>query len=164
MGPQDQRDYEALFRASFGSVTRTVFLVVHDRAVAEEITQDAFLKLFERWGTVGQYERPEAWARKVALRMAVKWVRRERLRPWREARGAVVPWAREVGDGGLFAAVQSLPAQQRACVVLHYWEDQPVIQIANTLGVSVSTVKQHLFRARARLAATVGEELSDDVR
>ena len=53
---------------------------------------------------------------------------------------------------------------QRAAVVLFYWEDRPVSEIAQTLEVSDSTVKQHLYRARHRLAELLGEEVSDDVR
>ena len=53
---------------------------------------------------------------------------------------------------------------QRAVVVLFYWEDQSVFDIARALEVSESTVKQHLFRARARLAGLLGEEVADDVR
>ena len=53
---------------------------------------------------------------------------------------------------------------QRAVVVLFYWEDQSVFDIARALEVSESTVKQHLFRARARLASLLGEEVADDVR
>jgi RNA polymerase sigma-70 factor (ECF subfamily) len=53
---------------------------------------------------------------------------------------------------------------QRAVVVLHYFEDRPVLEIARTLQVSESTVKQHLYRARSRLAQSLGEEVGSDVR
>ena len=58
------------------------------------------------------------------------------------------------------------PAEPDAarCVVLFYWEDQSVFDIAHALGGLESTVKQHLFRARARLADLLGEEVSGDVR
>jgi RNA polymerase sigma-70 factor (ECF subfamily) len=52
---------------------------------------------------------------------------------------------------------------QRAAVVLYYWADQPVQEIARTLAVSESTVKQHLFRARGRLAELLREEVGEDV-
>ena len=49
MRAEDRPDYEWVFRASFTSITRTVFLIVHDREAAEEITQEAFIKLLQRW-------------------------------------------------------------------------------------------------------------------
>jgi RNA polymerase sigma-70 factor (ECF subfamily) len=52
---------------------------------------------------------------------------------------------------------------QRAAVVLFYWEDQSVREVARALQVSESTVKQHLYRARHRLADVLGEQVSDDV-
>ena len=86
MDRDEERDYEWVFRAGFASVARTVFLIVGSQAVAEEITQEAFIKLLQKWSTVSDYERPEAWARKVAVRIAVRHVGRERSRPLRELR------------------------------------------------------------------------------
>lgn len=158
-------DYESVFRAGFATVSRTVFLIVGSRAVAEEITQEAFLKLLERWSRLRDYDRPEAWVRKVAVRMAVRHVGRERSRPLRELRAQ--PAAREeppLPDPEVARAVSALAPMQRAVVALHYWEDRPVLEIARLLGVSESTVKQHLFRARARLADNLREEVTGDVR
>jgi RNA polymerase sigma-70 factor (ECF subfamily) len=57
----------------------------------------------------------------------------------------------------LVRAVASLAPQQRAAVALYYLEDLPVEEVAHLLGVSASTVKQHLHRARARLATLLSE-------
>ena len=154
--------YEDLFRDRFASVVRTVYLIVHDQRVAEEIGQDAFVKLLERWATVATYERPEAWVRKVAVRIALRHLGRERSRPLRE-RLAAAPTITADPDPDLSAAVRSLSPMQRAAVVLFYWEDRPVDEIAQVLQVSESTVKQHLFRARTRLAGALGEEVNADV-
>jgi RNA polymerase sigma-70 factor (ECF subfamily) len=165
MQADDRRDYEWVFRASFTSITRTVYLIVHDQGAAQEITQDAFIKLLEKWGDIAGYDRPEAWVRKVALRMAVRHVGRERRRPVTEARAQ--PFSRaapSVPDPDVARAVRQLAPMQRAVVVLHYFEDRPVLEIARTLQVSESTVKQHLYRARSRLAQTLGEEVGSDVR
>jgi RNA polymerase sigma factor (sigma-70 family) len=161
----ERAGYEWVFRATFPSVTRTVYLIVHDRAVAEEIAQDAFLKLLQKWSSIADYERPEAWVRKVAVRMAIRHVGRERSRPNRELKAR--PWQTHEPadpDPDLLRAVRALAPMQRAVVVLFYWEDRSVIEIGRTLQVSESTVKQHLYRARARLAAVLGEEVGTDVR
>lgn len=165
MRSDERRDYEAVFRATFASVVRTVHLIVHDRAVAEEIAQDAFVKLLQKWSTVAGYERPEAWVRKVAVRMSIRHVHRERSRPLRETKAQPrEPVEAPLPDPDLVRAVRELAAMQRAVVVLFYWEDRPVADIARILEVSESTVKQHLHRARARLAALLGEEVGTDVR
>lgn len=162
--PVDHEDEFAwLFRAHFASVARTIRLIVGDGARAEEITQEAFVKLWQQWDTLAGYERPQAWARLVAVRMAVRDVRRERNRPWRERRSSI-PVARPTPDPDLERALRTLTPMQRAAVVLHYYEDRPVAEIASALGVSESTIKQHLFRARHRLAELLVEEVTDDVR
>jgi RNA polymerase sigma-70 factor (ECF subfamily) len=160
----EQRDYEWVYRAGFTSVARTVFLIVGSQAVAEEIAQEAFLKLLQKWSTVCDYERPEAWARKVAVRMAVRHVGRERSRPQRELRAQPQPRSQPLPDPEVARAVAALAPMQRASVALYYWEDRPVLEIARMLQVSESTVKQHLHRARAHLAVALREEVSGDVR
>jgi RNA polymerase sigma-70 factor (ECF subfamily) len=65
-------------------------------------------------------------------------------------------------DVDLGNAIGVLPPMQRAAVVMHYFDDLPVADIARILVVSESTVKQHLYRARHRLADLLGEEVAAD--
>lgn len=165
---RDERrlEYEGVFRSAYPSVLRAVVLITRDRARGEEICQDAFLLLLQRWAVVSDYEYPEAWVRKVAVRKAVRAVRRDGRRHALELLGrrrtedAVSPaWP----DVDLARALADLAPKQRAAVVLHYLEDLPVSEVARVLEVSESTVKQHLFRARHRLAVLLGEEVVDHV-
>jgi hypothetical protein len=66
----DEAEYRDLFEAVHARVARTVWFVVHDEQVAQEITQDAFFELFRNWDRVRAYERPDLWVRRVALRKA----------------------------------------------------------------------------------------------
>jgi RNA polymerase sigma factor (sigma-70 family) len=163
---QASEDYDWWFRAAYTPVARTVFLIVHDRATAEDVVQDAFVQLYRHWSTVQGYERPDLWVRRVAIRMAVRRVKRDRMRTDRE-RLAVID-SREhadqsLPDPDLRRAVATLSPMQRAAVVLHYWADESVFDIARTLEVSESSVKQHLFRARSRLAILLDEGVTGDV-
>jgi RNA polymerase sigma-70 factor (ECF subfamily) len=160
---RDQGDYDWYFRACFGPVARTVFLIVHDRTQAEDIAQEALYRMLKHWRTVSTYERPDAWVRRVAIRIAIREVQRAGARPTKERLGQPTPYD-AMPDPDVARAVGSLAPMQRAAVVLYYWEDRPVSEIAQTLAVSESTVKQHLHRARHRLAQLLGEEVSDDVR
>ena len=101
----------------------------------------------------------------MAVRLAIKQAKRNRTQ-------LVVTLPDESGavdqrpDVDLARAVASLPAQQRAAVALFYLEDRPVDEVAHLLKVSTSTAKQHLHRARARLAevlAETKEEVPGDV-
>jgi RNA polymerase sigma factor (sigma-70 family) len=159
----EQEEYDWYFRACFAPVSRTVFLIVHDRMLAEDVTQEALYQMLRHWRTVSTYERPEAWVRRVAIRMAVREAQRAAARPAKERLAQPVPH-HELPDPDVARAVAVLAPMQRAVVVLFYWEDRPVHEIAELLGVSDSTVKQHLHRARHRLAAVLGEEEVDDVR
>lgn len=53
----DELKYAWLFRAYFPDVLRTVTFILHDRGPAEEVAQEAFIKLFQNWRTVSRYER-----------------------------------------------------------------------------------------------------------
>jgi DNA-directed RNA polymerase specialized sigma24 family protein len=164
MKAEASAEFDWWFRARYSSIARTVFLVTADRGRAEEITQDAFMKMWQHWSSVRRYERPDAWVRRVAIRAAVKQVKRERMRKERERLGVVQADPTPLPDPDLARGVAQLSPMQRAVVVLFYWEDQSVFDIARALEVSESTVKQHLFRARSRLAVVLGEEATDDVR
>jgi RNA polymerase sigma factor (sigma-70 family) len=159
---QERLEYEWLFRASYPSVLRTVFLITRDIGRAEEVCQDAYLLLLERWSKVSQFEHPEAWVRKVAVRMAIRVTQREKRRTRLEATAQNAPEP-HLPDLDLATALGELTPMQRAAVVLYYYEDRPVIEVARALRVSPSTVKQHLYRARSRLAELLHEEVRGDV-
>jgi RNA polymerase sigma factor (sigma-70 family) len=159
---EDRADYEWLFRATFARIHRSVTLILRDRDRAEEITQEAFLKLLENWRKVSGYEQPEAWVRRVAIRLAVREARREGWRFTKERETVHTSPVAEP-DADLARAVATLAPRQRAAVVLHYYSDLPVLEVARILNVSESTVKQHLLRARQRLAHLLSEEASGHV-
>ncbi len=159
-------DFSVLFRAEYVRTTRTVFLVVHDRGHAEEIAQDAFMQLLDRWSTVSAYDQPGAWVRRVAIRMAVRHLRRDRMRSMLERRTHLGPEPSEeltLPQTEVLAAVRQLPTNQRVAIVLHYFEDRPVADIAEALGCAPATARVHLHKARHRLAAILGEEVDDVV-
>jgi RNA polymerase sigma-70 factor (ECF subfamily) len=66
-------------------------------------------------------------------------------------------------DLDLADAIQQLPPRQRSAVVLFYFEDRPMQEIADILGCSTSTGWVHLHKARKKLADLLGEEVSESV-
>ena len=157
--------FEDLFAGEFPRVARTIHHIVGDRARAEEVTQDAFLELLRNWRKVASYDRPDLWVRRVAIRKA----QRERHRSWRRVeleRTTLEDDAIEVPTPApeVLAAVRRLAPRQRAVVVLFYFEDRPMTEIADILGCSESTGWSQLHTARRHLAETLAEEVTDDVR
>ena len=156
-------EFNWLFAREYRSVVRSVNLVLRNEGQAEEITQDAFVRLLEHWGKVSRYDRPGAWVRRVALRMATRAAARERrVRNLlsREREVAVVAPERDLD---VWDAVRALPPRQRAVVALFYLEDMPITEVADILACSESTVSVHLHRARKALAAVVGTEVDSGV-
>ena len=132
-------EYAWFFRAEFPMVLRTVFLILGDRGKAEDVTQEAFIQLLSHWKKISRYERPDAWVRREAIRLAVKAQRRERMREVLE-RDTSGPQGTKAPDVDLANALQQLPLKQRTCVLLFYYEDRPIAEIVDILGISEGSV------------------------
>jgi len=142
--------FASVFRAEWAPVTALVTVLLGDRDEADDVTAEAFVRLYAQWRRVSHYDRPGAWVRRVAMNLAFS--RRSRKTASFEPRPATEPV-----DIDLQRAILSLPKKQRAAIVLHYFEDRPVAEIAEILACAASTAKVHLHRGRARLAELLGE-------
>jgi RNA polymerase sigma factor (sigma-70 family) len=165
MGREDEvRD---LFDDNYDQVVRTAFLIVQDWGRAEEVAQDAFVQLLRYWGRVSGHEMPAAWVRRVAVRLAVRSVRREQRLTTALARSGPPPNVADPAEAAtsadVLAALGRLPGKQRAAAVLFYFEDRPLDEIADLLDCSTSSAGVHLHRARIRLGELLGEEVVGDV-
>ena len=152
-----EADYTAFFRAEYPAVLRTLTLILRDPARAEELTQDAFVQLLRHWPKVAGYEQPHAWVRRVAIRLAMRTVRRRRLISivTLDMHSMIAAPAPRRID--LSAAIGRLSGAQRAAIVLHYFEDRPVADVAAILGCAEATARVHLHRGRNRLRELLGE-------
>lgn len=129
---------------------------------AEEVAQDAFVKLLENWPKVREYDDVDAWVRTVAIRMLISRHRRRQVATLGLARLAarrgIASTANAVDDRiDLDAALAALPVASRAVLVLHHVHDLPVDEVADLLQLPIGTVKSRLSRARAALAPRVTE-------
>jgi RNA polymerase sigma factor (sigma-70 family) len=108
---------------------------------------------------VRDYDRPEAWVRRVAMNLAADRARSLRRQTRALLRLELPPQvpAVSVETLALVEALWTLPVRQRQAIVLHYLVDLPVEEIAQTLGVPGGTVKSLLARGRRALAARLGE-------
>ena len=151
------RDFEEFYAANYGKVNALVAALLGDRNEAEDVTQETFARALARWPRLGSYELPEAWVRRVALRLAIDSRRRLRrtLRTLLSLRAAARDTEPEPGIALTFTplgrALTRIPLREREVVVLHYVADLSVEQIAHDRGIGVSTVKARLAAGRRRL-------------
>lgn len=123
-------------------------------ADAEEIAQDAFVKLLEKWPQVREYDDVDAWLRTVAVRMLISRHRRRQVATLGLRKLAARTEPVRAADGtrlDVVRALDALPLTHRAAVLLHHVHDLPVEEVATLLRVPVGTVKSRLSRARAAL-------------
>jgi RNA polymerase sigma-70 factor, ECF subfamily len=151
--------FEEFYAATVDRLLGQLFLVTGDLHLAEEIIQEAFTRASMRWSHVRDYDRPEAWVRRVAMNLAA-----DRARSLRRQTRALLKLgpppampAVSVETLVLVEALRTLPVRQRQAIVLHYLADLPVAEIAQALDVPSGTVKSLLARGRRALAAKLGE-------
>ena len=148
-------DYLAFVESHQHRLLRAAYLICGNRHQAEDLLQDALLKLALRWPSVRDGD-PAAYVRAILYRDAVSWWRRRR-REWLSA----YPPERPDTDGDpalrltVRAALDRLPPRQRAVVVLRYFEDLTEVATAEALGVTVGTVKSQCHDALRRLRDVV---------
>lgn len=161
-----QDDFDEFYRETSRRTLRYAYALCGDAATAQDLTQEAYVRAWQRWRRVGEYEHADAWVRLVVARLATDaWRRLGLRRRW----DATAYPARPVDPPGedtvlITAALRRLPIRQRQAVALHYLMDLSVLDIAAEMGASEGTVKSWLARGRAALAqiltTTTTEEAS----
>jgi len=152
VAPPDLQDFSDFYGRHFSAVARAVRPIVGHQA--DDVAQEAFIRLQTRWASVSGYDAPHAWVRRVAIRIAMRQAERDRLRAILE-REVSAPTPPGPCDPDLERAIGELPARMRAAIVLHHLEDRPVADLAALFGCSESLVKVWLHRARGQLADRV---------
>jgi RNA polymerase sigma-70 factor, ECF subfamily len=150
-------DFREFYQASYGRTVAMLAAITGSRAEAEDIAQESYARALARWTLLRGYQLPDAWVRKVALRLAIDSGRRYRRRLAAAARLAAQrhAYSPEPGEdlkyGPLGAALLDLPMRERQVLVLHYLADLPVDAIAREFGLPAGTVKTRLSAGRRHL-------------
>lgn len=152
-------------RARAEPLRRFAFLLCGDWHLAEDLVQATMVKLYRVWPRLQRRDTVDRYSRQAVLRC---WLD-ERRRPWRRAerRDGVLPdladpaadpaatghgaWERDL----LLRAMAEVPPRQRAVLVLRYWEDQSVADVAAVLKCSPGTVKSQAARGLEHLRAVI---------
>ncbi|MFT3851405.1 MAG: sigma-70 family RNA polymerase sigma factor [Ilumatobacteraceae bacterium] len=156
-----------LFRTEGRSLVRLARLFVDDRDAAEDLVQEAFLRLARHAGRIDSRDRAPAYLRSIVLNLARDHNRRGLVSLRHHAAAgreidvdtedrSADRLVRDEEHRRVLDAVRRLPVRQRDCITLRYFEEQPIADIAATLGVSQNSVKTHLQRAMAALDRALG--------
>jgi RNA polymerase sigma-70 factor (sigma-E family) len=150
---KDEASFEEYAQARLPALTRLAYLLTGDHHRAEDVVQTALAQCFARWARIRS---PEAYLRQAIVNAERSW--------WRARSASEIPHdqlpdrisgtdlAAEVASrDAVMRALGRLPRQQRAVVVLFYFEDLTEQAAADTLKISVGAVKRHRTRALARL-------------
>jgi RNA polymerase sigma-70 factor (sigma-E family) len=151
--PSVAGSFEEVYRASYARMVRTARMICGSNETAEEVVQDAFVRLYPRFDTVqdptGYLYRSVVngcWASHRRRRVS------ERLRPPPAPTEASPPEIDET-----WTALRRLPARHRAVIVLRFYADLPIADIAQVLDCPAGTVKSLLHRALAQLEDVLGQ-------
>jgi RNA polymerase sigma factor (sigma-70 family) len=162
-----------LYRAEGRSLVRLARLFVDDRNAAEDLVQEAFIRLARHTGDIEAVERAPAYLRSIVLNLARDHNRRGLVSLRHQsasvplvddddpADGVTDRLARDADNLAVLECVRRLPIRQRDCITLRYFEELSLDQIAAALGVSVNSVKTHLRRAIEHLGRAMPAR-SDD--
>jgi RNA polymerase sigma-70 factor (sigma-E family) len=154
-------EFEQFFARHHAELARLAFLLSGDESTAEDLTADALLAAWERWSRVQEVDQPFAYVRRILVNLAATRVRRLGVeRRHNERYGApglsVVPAPDPGVSVDVRAALLRLPVRRRACVVMRHVFDLPEAEVAQTLGISLGTVKSQTFKGMAQLAEILG--------
>jgi RNA polymerase sigma-70 factor (sigma-E family) len=141
---------------------RTAFLLCGDWHTAEDLAQMTLAKVFVSWRKINRRGAAHAYARRTLVNAYLDDKRLKRsgeILTDRFPDRAAEPQALETRMV-VRAALATLPPRARAVVVLRYWEDLSVEQVADMLGCSPGNVKSHAARALVKLRAALGEAMT----
>ena len=149
-GPRAE-SFEDVFRQESLGMVRLAFLMVGSAPLAEEVVQDAFARLLERWDGIDQ---PAAYLR-VCVINGCRNAHRRRALERKHAAHRAVPATGVLGADHLQDALAALPVKRRAAIILRYYHDLSEAEIAAALGVRPGTVKSLVSRGLAQLREVV---------
>jgi RNA polymerase sigma-70 factor (sigma-E family) len=153
-----------LYAGSYRRLVLQLYPLTGDLGEAQDVVQEAFVRLIASPRRAATLDNPEAWLRTVAVNLVRSRWRRgkvlQRLLHRIETGPAEVPGATP-DHVALMAALWTLPAGQREAIALHHLADLPVAEVAEILQVSEGTVKSRLSRGRAALAGLLDESTAE---
>ena len=152
--------FEGFFEAHKGELYGTLCLITRDRHEAEDLTQDAFVRVFERWDRVRAMDDPRAYLYRTAMNAMRSRYRRAKVAARRAVGGSEPDDAFAEIDAvdATVRALATLSPRQRAAIILTDLLGYPSEDAARILGIRAATLRVHTSRARSALKGTMTHE------
>lgn len=156
----------ALYTAHYRSLVRLAVLLVDDVGTAEEVVQDAYVKMHGSWRRIREPEAAIGYLRTTVLNLARSRLRHRQVvrkhapKPGPDEPSAEYGALARLERDRVVRALRTLPTRQRECLVLRYYGDLSETQIAEAMGISTGAVKSHASRGMAALRVALSEEPS----
>jgi RNA polymerase sigma factor (sigma-70 family) len=152
-GRLDAVTFEAVFEESRSRVVHTAFLIVGSLAVAEEIAQEAFLRLLAHFDDV---ENPGGFLRTTVVRLCLTWQSRAATERSLLAHTEPPNPTGEPEIDSTWDALATLRPERRAAIVLRFYEDLSYDAIAKAMGCRTATARTRVHRGLADLRKDLG--------
>jgi RNA polymerase sigma-70 factor (ECF subfamily) len=157
---QPDEEFEEFFARVRASLIGQAALLTGDREHAQDLAQEALARTWRSWDRVRHYEDPASWTRRVLYNLAVSDLRHRRHRGGATDGGSLPGPSPDAV--AVASALQRLPCRMRRVIVLHYYTDMQVAEIARELRVPEGTVKSWLARGRASIASALRDDPPED--
>lgn len=155
---ETRQDVESLYRSDADRLWRAVYAFAGDPDIASDAVAEAYAQLLHRGDAV---RNPAAWTWQAAFRISAGALKARRSEPAALADDRVAATAAAppdaYADPDLLRALRQLPDGQRAAVILFYFADLPIRDIADRLGSNGLAVRANLSRGRRRLRVLLGD-------
>ena len=161
MGESSRADegFDEAFDDLFPRAERLAYQILGNRAAAEDVAAEALARAYSHWRRVGTLPHRDGWVLRVATNLAIDDVRRRRPEP--EASEGMDPEEAAIMRVALASALARLSRRQRTVVTLHYLSGLTEAEVADSLGLSLPTVKTHVRRGMATLRRSLGDGIEE---
>ncbi|MFZ0960992.1 MAG: sigma-70 family RNA polymerase sigma factor [Terriglobia bacterium] len=171
-------EFDHIVRSHQQRVFRVLYSLVKDRDLADNLTQDCFLRAYQKRATFRGEASVETWLIKIAVNLARDHARNRRVAFWRSILPRTSSPAEETAEidipdpgpsaerallareqlAAAEAALEKVSPQQRAAFSLRFFEEMTLEEIAEAMQLEVGTVKAHLFRAVCAVRNKLNEQ------
>ncbi|HEX5532369.1 MAG TPA: SigE family RNA polymerase sigma factor [Actinomycetales bacterium] len=162
MGRDYDEEFTAWASARAAQLRRSAFLMCGDWHLADDLAQTTLVKIYAAWTRLRRRDALDAYAQRTLVRALLDdvrrpWRREQHTNDWPEVTSAAMHDHAQATVESLVALdlLATLPPRQRAAIVLRFWHDLSVEQVADILGVSVGTVKSQTHKAMGNLRAAL---------
>ncbi len=168
MARRDPEEFTSFVLAVQPGLRRTAYLMCGDWSLASDYVQEGLIRVYRHWPRLRGDHEARAYARKAVVSAVIDAKRRRSstelsVETVRDRAGGPDEAARTADRDLLTRCLAQVPGRQRACVVLRFYDDLPVSDVAGALGISEGTVKSQTARGLQTLQAAFARETDDEL-